>query len=351
MKTKNNYKKIGIIASLFVLIALGYFVFANSAKIVTIITPFMIGIIIAYLLNPLIIRLEKRKVSRGLAISLIGLLFVIIIVIFLNLIIPILYSNITDLISNIPNYATHYNNLVNWIQSRVNYSILPQQVKDIMISQVKGNINYLQGFLLSILKNSLGAISSIFTFFLNFLFGIFIAIYLLKDIDLIKMQISGLIPRNWRNIVSATAGEINVVISNYIQGQLIILVIVAILETLGLAVVGVKYALILGVFGGIANMIPYFGAFIGAVPALAIAILDSPMKALLAVLVFVIVQQIDNSYVSPKIMSESMGLHPLTIIFVILFFGTFFGIIGMILAVPLTAILKVIGKKILEKIV
>jgi len=351
MKTKNNYKKIGIIASLFVLTALGYLIFANSAKIATIITPFIIGIIIAYLLNPLIAGLEKRKVSRGIAISLIGLLFIIVIVVFLNLIIPILYSNITDLISNIPKYATQYNNLVSWVQSQVNYSMLPQQVKDIIISQVKGNINYLQGFLLSILKNSLGAISGIFSFFLNFLFGIFIAVYFLKDIDLFKMQISGLIPKNWRNMVNTTAGEINVVISNYIQGQLTVLAIVAVLETIGLTIVGVKYSLVLGIIGGIANIIPYFGPFIGAVPAVAIAILDSPMKALLAVLVFVIVQQIDNSYVSPKIMSQSMGLHPLTIIFVILFFGTFFGIAGMILAVPLAAILKVIGKKILEKIV
>jgi len=351
METKNKYIKIGIIVSLLILSALGYFIFANSAKIVTIITPFMIGIIIAYLLNPLIVRLERRKLSRGLAISLIGILFLIIISLVLNMIIPILYSNISDLISNIPNYTNYYNNGVNWLQTQVNYSMLPQQVKDIVASQVKGNINYLQGFFLSILKNSLGAISSIFSFFLNFILGIFIAFYFLKDIDFFKRQVSGLIPRNWRGTVSATAAEINVVISNYIQGQLTVLAIVALLETIGLTIVGVKYSLVLGIIGGLANIIPYFGPFIGAVPAVAIAILDSPTKALFAILVFVIVQQIDNSIISPKIMSQSMGLHPLTIIFVILFFGTFFGLVGMILAVPLTAILKVIGKKILEKIV
>jgi len=351
MGKKNNYIKYGLIALILILAALGYFIFANSSKIITIITPFVIGIIIAYLLNPLIVKLEKRKVSRGLAISLIGILFLIITALFLNMLIPILYSNITDLISNIPKYAIHYNNLVSWIQSQVNYSMLPQQVKDIIASQVKGNINYLQSFLLSMLKNSLGAISSIFSFFLNFMFGIFIAFYFLKDINLFKMQISGLIPRKWRGTVSATTAEINVVISNYIQGQLTVLAIVAVLETIGLTIVGVKYSLVLGIIGGLANIIPYFGPFIGAVPAVAIAILDSPMKALFAVLVFVIVQQIDNSYISPKIMSQSMGLHPLTIIFVILLFGTFFGLVGMIVAVPLTAILKVIGKKILEKIV
>ncbi|MGE5328454.1 MAG: AI-2E family transporter [Deltaproteobacteria bacterium] len=351
MEAKNKYIKIGVIVSLLVISAVVYFIFANSAKIAIIITPFIIGIIIAYLLNPLIIRLEKRKVSRGLAITLIGILFLIITVLFLNMIIPVLYSNITDLISNIPDYTKYYNNLVTWVQTQVNYSMLPQQVKDIVASQIKGNINYLQGFFVSLLKNSLGAISSIFSFFLNFLMGIFIAFYFLKDIDFFKMQISNLIPRSWRNPVSTTSAEINVVISNYIQGQLTVLAIVAVLETIGLTIAGVKYSLVLGIIGGIANIIPYFGPFIGAVPAVAIAILDSPMKALFAILVFVIVQQIDNSIISPKIMSESMGLHPITIIFVILFFGTFFGLIGMILAVPLTAILKVIGKKILEKIV
>lgn len=351
METKRNYRKIGIISLLLIIASLGYFIFANSEKIVTIITPFIIGLIIAYLLNPLVIRLEKRKVPRGIAISLIALLFIIIIVVFLNWFVPILYSNTADLISNIPNYTKHYNNVLNWLQLQVNYSMLPQQAKDIIISQAKESITYIEGMLITILKNSLGAMSGIFSFLLNFLLGIFIAIYFIKDIDFFKMQVKGLIPKKWRGTVSATAGEINVVISRYIQGQLLVLAIVAALETIGLAIAGVKYSLVLGIIGGIANIIPYFGPFIGAVPAVVVALIDSPVKALFAILVFLIVQQIDNSMISPRVMGQSMGLHPITIIFVILFFGTFFGVVGMILAVPLTAILKVIGKKILEKIV
>lgn len=350
-KNKPNYRKIGIITVVLVLIGLAWLVYANSAKILTVLTPFIMGLVIAYLLNPLVKMLEARKVPRGIAIALIGLVFLIIISVLLSLFIPLLYSNIVDLISNIPGYTKYYENVASWLQTKVNYSNMPVQVKDIIVSETKNSLAYIEGILLAVLKNSLSAANGIFSFFLNLLLAVFLAYYFLKDLDLFKMQIEKLIPRKWRGGVGVTAGEINVIISKYIQGQLVIVAIVAVMETIGLALCGVKYFVILGLIGGLANLIPYFGPFIGAAPAVAIAFLDSPTKALFALLVFVIVQQIDNSIISPKIMSDSIGLHPVTIIFAILFFGTFFGIWGLLIAIPITAIIKVIGKKVIEKIV
>jgi predicted PurR-regulated permease PerM len=140
-------------------------------------------------------------------------------------------------------------------------------------------------------------------------------------------------------------------LSKFIQGQLLTAIIVGVLETIGLFLVRVKYPLVLGVIGGIAEIIPYFGPVIGAVPAVAIALIESPIKAMWAVLVYVVVQQLENAYISPKIIEGRLGLHPVATIMVILAGGKFFGVAGMLLAVPVTAILRVLIKRTINAVV
>lgn len=149
----------------------------------------------------------------------------------------------------------------------------------------------------------------------------------------------------------ATCREINDILSNFIQGQLLTAAIIGVMETVALFIVGVKYAPILGIIGGISNIIPYFGPFIGAIPAVAVALIDSPVKVLWTVVAFVIIQQIDNMFISPKIIEGRLGLHPVTTILAVLVGEEFFGIIGMLLAVPVTAVIKVILKRSVEAIV
>ncbi len=127
--------------------------------------------------------------------------------------------------------------------------------------------------------------------------------------------------------------------------------IVSTMEVIGLFIIKVKYPIILGIVGGIANIIPYFGPIIGAVPAVAVALIQSPVKALWTIIVFTIVQQIDNAFISPKIIEGRLGLHPVTTILAVLAGGEFLGITGMLVAVPIVAILKVIAKRLVEAIV
>lgn len=345
------YRKLTVIILAVVLILIAYFIYMKRNQFGVAIMPFIIGGVIAYLLNPLVVKLQQRRLPRWVAIVLIYLLFLIIVGLSLCYFIPVLYSNISELISNIPIYAQEYTQRFNNMQSAISYSPLPQQVKDIVISQIHSNVSAIQGLFLTFLRNSLGAINSVFALFVNFILGMIIAFYLLKDKDYFKEHLTLLVPRRWRGAATSTMGEINLIISNFIQGQLLIASVVAVLEITGLSIIGLKYAFVLGLIGGFANIIPYFGPFIGAVPAIAIALLYSPIKALLVITVFIIVQQIDNAFITPRIMSEKIGLHPLLIIFVVLLGGSLFGIMGLILAVPITAIIKVIGWKVVEKIV
>ena len=351
MQEKKIYKRFTVVVVFIIIAIVAYIVFINRSRLVDVITPFIIGALIAYILNPLVGKLQIKKIPRWAAIALVYLGFLILIAISLCYFIPKLYSNISDLILNIPDYTEEYNKKFSSFQAQIDYSALPQQVKDIVISQMQANIIAIRELFLAFLKNSLGAINSVFSLFFNFILALFIAFYILKDLELFKARMRTLIPRRWRGMATSAAGEINVLIAGFIQGQLLIAVIVAALEIVGLSIAGVKYAFILGIIGGIANIIPYFGPFIGVVPAVTIALLDSPLRALFAVLVFVIVQQIDNAVITPRIMSERCGMHPLLIIFVVLLGGSLFGVLGLILAVPATAVIKVIGKKVIERIV
>ena len=349
---KEKIKKVSVLIGATVLIALIiYIVYANRGKLESVIMPFAIGGFIAYILHPLVKILQRRKIPCWLSITLIYIGFIAVLILCIMYFVPIVYSNISDLTSNIPRYTSEYKDKFVKLQALINYSTLPDQVKNIIMSQVHGSIAGLQEFFLSFLKKSLGAINGVFSLTLNFVLGLIVGFYILKDLDYFKSKAPLLVPRKWREAAASIIRESNVVLSKFIQGQLLISLIVAVIEIIGLSIAGVKYAFILGLIGGLANIIPYFGPFIGAVPAILIALLDSYWKALFAALVFLIVQQIDNALITPRIMSERVGMHPLMIIFVVLLGGSFFGALGLILAVPVTAVLKIITKRIIEKLV
>jgi predicted PurR-regulated permease PerM len=130
-------------------------------------------------------------------------------------------------------------------------------------------------------------------------------------------------------------------LGSFIRGQLLISAIVRILIAVGLSIMGVDFALIIGLIAGIFNIVPYFGPIIGAVPAVVFALLKSPLTAVYVVLLFAVVNQVESSIISPNILGEHVGLHPVTVIFSIISGGYLFGILGVILAVPVTSIVKV----------
>jgi len=346
-------KRKSIFYSLLALALTGIIIFfyLYRGKIGKIFLPFIMAVIISYVLHPLIIKLEKNKIKRSAAILLIYLVFGVTLAVLVVFIVPQMINNTRELINVLPGITMEFNDNFNGVVRIISSSKWPEDIKTAIFREIDNGVRMAENMILDSLKNTLtGLMKTVGTFF-DLVLAMIIAYYILKDAEYFKSVSLSLVPRGWRNWLIVTFREINEVLSRFIQGQLLTALIVGILEVIALFIVGVKYPLILGMIGGIANIIPYFGPFIGAVPAVAIALIESPIKAFWTVIAFIIVQQLDNGFISPKIIEGRLGLHPVTTIFAILIGGEFFGIPGMLVSVPIAAIIKVIGKRTIEAIV
>jgi predicted PurR-regulated permease PerM len=334
-----------------ILLAVILVLYNYRAGIGRVLTPFIMAVIIAYLITPLVCRLQRKRIPRTAAILLVYLFFTLLIASFLFFVVPELVNNIRELLNTLPGIVTRYQELFNDFLFTIQSSKWSSDIKDMLFEEINNSAAAAQSFVTDALKRSLTVFVQAATMFFDLVLAMVIAFYLIKDADFFKSSVLSLVPRRWRNGITGTGKEINLILSNFIQGQLMLALIVGILETIGLLIVRVRYPLVLGLVGGIANIIPYFGPIIGAVPSIAVALLESPMKAVWTALVFIIVQQLDNTFISPKIIEGRLGLHPVTTILAVLVGGEFFGIAGMLFAVPAAAILKIIIKRSIEAIV
>ncbi|MCQ2546778.1 MAG: AI-2E family transporter [Clostridia bacterium] len=187
----------------------------------------------------------------------------------------------------------------------------------------------------------------------NFVIGIIFAIYLLIDkkffINLWKEFISIVTPEKNERI-NGVLSEVNEVLTNFIKGACVDSLIIAILSSVALKVIGLEGAVVIGVFAGMANLIPYFGPIIGMIPAFLIGLVtDGPVTAILAVVLLFIIQQIDSNVIYPKVVGSQTGLRPLYVLFAITFLGYFGGVVGMLLAVPIAGVVQVFILKAVEK--
>lgn len=348
MKAKRRliaYMILFVITALLIL-----FLYYYRGRIGNIIEPFALAIIIAYLLKPLVLRLEDKKIPIKYGILIIYLLLIIILSTVTFFIVPELVNSSRELANTLPDMAKRYEGIINKFLKTIQKSNWSEEFKSGIFKEIQNGSNFIQNYISDSLKKALSTFIETMSMFLNILLAMVIAYYFLKDADFFRDSALSLVPRKWRNWLTVTAREINSILSNFIQGQLLTALIVGVLEIIGLFIVKSKYPLVLGVIGGIANVIPYFGPAIGAVPAVAIALIESPMKAVWTALVFLIVQQIDNNFISPKIIEGRLGLHPVTTILAVLVGGEFFGILGMLLGVPVVAILKVLVKRTVDAI-
>jgi predicted PurR-regulated permease PerM len=166
--------------------------------------------------------------------------------------------------------------------------------------------------------------------------------YFLKDTQFFRRKVLKSIPKGIRDQVINISRDIDNLLSRFIRGQLIIAMIVGVLSIIALVVLKVQFAFLIGTIAGVTNIIPYFGPIIGAIPAIIVALLDEPMKAIWVIIAFFIIQQTESAILSPKIVGESVGLHPVFVILVLLIGGELFGVIGLIFAIPIAASIKII---------
>jgi predicted PurR-regulated permease PerM len=331
----------------------------------TLLKPLLVALIIAYLFHPATRKIEevlnKKKIfkkndsRRVFAITVVYILIIsLVIAMICGIYIMIggqLSRNTT--ISNIVVYITDYLN-----NNQLSTDVIQKKLDSLNI-QLPENINTTVTKVVSSLQeyvtSSIGSLaSSVITFannLVSFLISLILSIYLLKDSEYFKdlwNKFYYMIFRKGKagKVIGECATVVNTTFSNYIRGQLLDACIVGVLSTIALTIIGVDYAVIIGIISGICNMIPYIGPMVGTVLAAIMGLLSGePIMILWAIIAMVIVQQIDNNLLAPKIVGDSVGLHPVFTMLAILIGGNIGGLIGMLIAVPITASAKILISK------
>jgi predicted PurR-regulated permease PerM len=313
-----------------------FFYLLNLAK--SAILPFIIAIAIVYILRSPVDWLEERKIPRFFSILLLYLLGIILAALFFIFFVPLFIDQLVDFSKKLPLYFDTLKNFFTYWESRYVKLSLPPQVDEIL----KRALDSIEGSLLSLLialpSISLSFVSSIF----SFIIAPVIAFYILKDFDLIKETIKGLIPLSRRENTLSLLREIDEVVKGFIVGQFLVSLIVGILAAIALSILKVDFAILIGLITGVLNIIPYFGPIAGAVLAVLVALFRSPWTALWALIALIVIQQIDALFLSPNIISYKVRLHPALVILALFLGGVFWGILGMLVAIPIVAALKAV---------
>lgn len=302
----------------------------------TIFKPFFYAIIFAYLLDPIVDVIEGKKIKRVYAVILVYLILICFIIFFSFVIAPRLFKDIKVLVESIPRYTAQFQHMIKGFQESYMNSNLPQGLKEI----IDNNLLSLQDWIVNGLQTAMDGVLEAFSKFIYFILVPVIVFYLLKDASYFKKQIMLLLPRKHRNKAVLLFRDIDNVFGRYIRGQIIVAIFVGVMITTALTVLKIKYAVFLGLFSGLVNIIPYFGPIIGLIPTVMFALFDSPAKALYAAGAFIIIQQIESGILTPRIIGHSVGVHPVYVILSLVIGGKFFGIGGMIIAVPILAAIK-----------
>ncbi|QVY60470.1 AI-2E family transporter [Cytobacillus gottheilii] len=297
--------------------------------------PFIIGAFITYLLHPIVERLHDTGIHRGVAICIIYIIFFGGIGFALYKGIPAFIHQLRDLTESAPQFSEQYRSWVQMIQEKT--SMWPEGLQTRVDSGITAAEEALDNLLTKILAVMMNFVNDI----VMLLLIPFISFYLLKDYPLVKKAAWYLTPRRWRKEGLLFLKDVDKSLGSYIRGQLLVCIVIGSLSAILFWLFGIKYSLLLGLIIGITNVIPYFGPVIGAIPAVIIAATMSTKMVLIAIGIVLVLQFLEGNVLSPFIMGHSLHMHPLVIMLALLAGGEAAGILGLIIAVPILAVLKV----------
>jgi len=318
--------------------------------------PFGLGLAIAYLVLPLVnlvegwmpSYLQRRRMARPVSVLIISLLVVAFLAGILMLAVPALAVQLELFIREAPNYYARAQGLATeWFDR---YEAIPSEVRQTL----EGNLEQFGNNVVGAVQAGLVRTLRVLTHTLGFVIGILIipfwTFYVLKDERELLQGLERLIPEGQREDARNIQAIVDSILGAYVRGQVLLSLAVGIMVTLGLLAIGVDFALLLGMVAGAFEILPTIGPVLGAVPALVVAGLQSPMLALWTAVVFIVVQQVENVILVPNITGESVRLHPALIMVVLIVGSEAMGVLGMVIAVPLTAMVRDIAKYLLLRL-
>ena len=318
-------------------------------EFIAVISPIFIGLIIAWLLDPLVKFLQGKKTPRILACIFAYLLFIAILSLIIVLLIPALGSQVKDFIGNIPGLVSEFKGFLNGVVIDLNNAFDYDFTS--LINQLYHSIETF-GVSLStrIPEMAINFITALFNGGVSFFLGLMIGFYMLFDFDKLSRNFLNFLPKRFRGGATELVVRLNESLRSYVQGILLVMTLVFITQAIGLTLSGLQAPLVFAFFCALTDIIPYFGPYIGAIPIVIVGFMMDPVVGICCVISIVVVQLLENNFYQPLIMGHTMKLHPVTIMIGLLIFQHFFGIIGMIVATPVIAALKIILTFINEKI-
>ncbi|HVC27938.1 MAG TPA: AI-2E family transporter [Gammaproteobacteria bacterium] len=318
-----------------------------------ILTPFLASFILAYLGSPLVDRLERWKLNRTLAVLLVFVLTLIVLALILILVIPMAVREIAALFTHTPQVISWFQvNVLPWLTANLGVppdSLAPDKLMNLIGSNFVSAGKIVGQVLLSVSSSS----GAVFEFFINLILIPVVTFYLLRDWNRMTDRVAGLIPRAAAPTVERLVRECDVVLGAFLRGQLLVMICLAVFYSLVLSIIDLNNAVAIGVVAGMLSFVPYLGVITGVALALITALLQGQgwLLPLEVVIVFTVGQLLSDLVLTPRLVGERIGLHPVLVIFAILVGGALFGFAGILLALPVAAACTVLVRYARERYV
>ncbi len=328
-----------------VLTVIGGFFYAISGVLL----PFILAFVFAYFLHPAVQSLERRHLSRTLATSLVMALFIIFILGVILIVVPILQSQLMALFAKVPAIADALRERIQSVISYAKEAISPEQLKEIS-DAISGTIGtVLKSFANGMLKVLTGGVV-FFNLVSMLMITPIVLFYVLRDWRGVENQMYDFIPEKKKKNVMPILREINTTLAGFIRGQSMVCLLLGIFYGVGLSIIGLESGLLVGMLSGILSFIPYFGFLTGVILSIILAATSQASLGLwigIAV-VFLLGQALEGYVLTPKLVGDKVGLHPVWVIFALFAGGALFGFVGVLIAVPVAAVIGVFVRHILR---
>ncbi len=355
LKTGRRLINIGFFMAIVCIILLGTYLLKEwkilkfAGELLIIISPIFIGFLVAWLFEPLVSKLEEKKIPRILGCILVYLIIIGTLLLICYLFIPSLISQIKDFVASAPNIFEDLSQFATKLIKKfdtgnlINIRALKQEVAEAITNFGTSIGSDLPRHIFQIGK-------SIVSGGFNFVLGLMIGFYLLYDFSKVNENIKNFIPYSWKDNYEELVHRINTSLRSYVQGVLLVMFLVFITQSIGLTLAGIEAPILFALFCAVTDIIPYFGPYIGGVPAVIVGFTISPITGICVLISILVVQLLENNFYQPLIMGHTMKLHPVTIMIGLLIFQHFFGILGMVVATPVIACIKILVTFINEKL-
>ncbi len=321
---------------LLIVAAIGWLVWLLSP----ILMPFMLAAVFAYLGDPLVDRLERLRIGRGLAASIVFLVMLLIVALALVLLVPLIQRQIARFIAALPAYAAWFtHDAVPWLEHKLN--IPPSEFDpSTLIARIREHLGTVGGIAAAALGYATRSGLALIGFGVAVVLVPVVTFYLLRDWDRLVAHIDALLPREAQPTIRRLARETDSVLGAFVRGQLLVMLGLAIYYAITLKLAGLDVGPLIGMIAGLVSFVPYLGFIIGIVASLIAALVQfhDAYHLILVLVVFGVGNLLESYVLVPKLVGDRIGLHPVAVIFAVLAFGELFGFIGVLLALPMASI-------------